>query len=294
MSKKLLVMLTAMGTLSVTLVAAPIVKNVTAKIDPSISFNLNGEAVMKDSKALMYNDTLYLPVRALGDTLDASIDYKDKVVYITTEAQENAEVASQTEPTTKEVPAEAEAITIKEATIKAIDLEAKQVSILPAGLEDVYTNYIVLSVDDNTTLADNDAAIKLEDLATDMKVSVSHSTMMTRSLPPQTAAFNINVLAESPAPLENVTLEDVQIVEVNKTDFGYDVVVGNNASPEDYLRQTIIHINEDTVIRHEKNKRIYTAADLEKGMKVKVVHSPIMTLSLPGQTVGFEIIILAE
>ncbi len=31
MSKKLLVMLTAMGTLSVTLIAAPIVKNVTAR-----------------------------------------------------------------------------------------------------------------------------------------------------------------------------------------------------------------------------------------------------------------------
>ena len=53
MSKKLLVMLTAMGTLSVTLIAAPIVKNVTAKIDPAISFELHGEKVMGDSEALI-------------------------------------------------------------------------------------------------------------------------------------------------------------------------------------------------------------------------------------------------
>lgn len=287
MSKKLLVMLTAMGTLSVTLVAAPIVKNVTAKIDPAISFNLNGEAVMKDSEALMYNDTLYLPVRALGDTLDASIDYKNKVVYITTEDQ--ASQTSKTIPTAKE-----DAITIEKASIKSVNPENKQVAILPDGLEDVYTNYIILNIDDSSVLTNAGAPIKLTDLTEGMTVSVTHSTVMTRSLPPQTTAYSINVLETESPVLENVTLEDVQIVEVKKTDFGYDVVVGKNASPEDIGSQTIIHVNEDTVIRHEKNKRLYTPEDLEKGMKVKVVHSPIMTLSLPGQTLGFEIVILAQ
>lgn len=291
MSKKLLVMLTALGTLSATLVAAPIVKNVTAKIDPSISFNLNGEAVLKDSEALMYNDTLYLPVRALGDTLDASIDYKDKVVYITTEEATPAtnEAKAVSETNTME-----DAITIEKATIKEINPESKQVTILPAGREDVYTNYIILNVDDASILTNADASIALKDLSAGMTVSVTHSSIMTRSLPPITAAYSINVLATEAPVLENVTLEDVQIVEVKKTDFGYSVVVGKNASPEDINSQTIIHINEDTLIRHEKNKRIYTPEDLEKGMKVKVVHSPIMTLSLPGQTSGFEIVILAE
>ena len=291
MSKKLLVMLTAMGTLSVTLVAAPIVKNVTAKIDPSISFNLNGESVLKDSEALMYNDTLYLPVRALGDTLDASIDYKDKVVYITTEkaTSGNSKATKASETNTIQ-----DAVTIAEAKIKEIDLEGKQVTILPAGLEDVYTNYIILNIDDTSVLTNADAPIALKDLSEGITVSVTHSAAMTRSLPPQTAAYSINVLATEAPVLENVTLEDVQIAEVKKTDSGYCVVVGKNASPEDMNSQTIILVNEDTVIRHEKNKRIYTPEDLEKGMKVKVVHSPIMTLSLPGQTLGFEIVILAE
>ncbi len=35
-------------------------------------------------EALMYNDTLYVPVRAIGETLDADITYKNKVVSITT------------------------------------------------------------------------------------------------------------------------------------------------------------------------------------------------------------------
>ncbi len=128
-----------------------------------------------------------------------------------------------------------------------------------------------------------------------MKVSVTHSSVSTRSLPPQTAAFTLNVLAEAEVkPLENVTLEDVQVVEVNETKFGYSVLVGKNESPEDIMNQTILHINEETVIKHEKNKAIYKASDLEKGMKLKVVHSPIMTLSLPGQTTAIEITILAQ
>ncbi|MBU3812140.1 MAG: hypothetical protein H9893_10855 [Candidatus Niameybacter stercoravium] len=294
MSKKLLVMLTAMGTLSVTLVAAPIVKNVTAKIDPAISFELNGEKVMSNSEALMYNNTLYVPVRELGETLDAEITYKDKVVSITTEETTPLNTRETQEPATEIVPA-LEAVTIDEATIMNVDVEGKQVSVLPAGKEDVYTNYIILNISEDTALTQDGTALTLNDLVKGMKVSVTHSSVSTRSLPPQTAAFTLNVLTEAEVkPLENVTLEDVQVVEVNETKFGYSVLVGRNENPEDIMNQTILHINEETVIKHEKNKAIYKASDLEKGMKLKVVHSPIMTLSIPGQTTAIEITILAQ
>ena len=148
MSKKLLVMLTAMGTLSVTLIAAPIVKNVTAKIDPAISFELNGEKVMGDSEALMYNDTLYVPVRAIGETLDADITYKNKVVSITTgetDLQTASSNTKESQVSTTEITPELEAVTIDEATIMSVDVESKQVGVLPAGKEDVFTNYIIVS-----------------------------------------------------------------------------------------------------------------------------------------------------
>ena len=290
MSKKLLMMLTAMGTLSVTLIAAPIVKDVAAKLDPSITFNVNGETTMKDSQALMYNDTLYLPVRALGNEFGAQIEYKDKVVYITTED------ANTTEATEITAPAK-EAITIESATIKDINKEGTQVTILPAGKEDDFSNTIILNINKDTVFTVDGKPATLADLSLGMEVSVTHSAVMTRSLPPQTAAFSIcgKTTSATPEQLpEYILLEDVQVVEVNKTNFGYQVLVGKNQSPEDPAFQTILNVNEDTFIHHEKNKMRLTAEDLKKGMQLSVKHSPIMTLSFPGQTTAFEITILAE
>lgn len=294
MSKKLLMMLTAMGTLSVTLIAAPIVKDVTAKLDPTITFNVNGETTMKDSQALMYNDTLYLPVRALGNELGAQINYKDKVVYINTEDQVATAAA-----TTKEIAKETtqEAVTIESATIKNINKEGTQVTILPAGKEDDFSNTIILNVNEDITLTVDGKPATLADLSLGMEVSVTHSTVMTRSLPPQTAAFSIAGKTTSTTPEklpEYMVLENVQVVDVNETKWGYQVVVGKNDSPNEITSQTILNVNDDTSIHHEKNKMLYTVKDLEKGMKVSVKHSPIMTMSLPGQTTAFEITILAQ
>lgn len=303
MSKKLLMMLTAMGTLSVTLIAAPIVKDVTAKLDPSITFNLNGEKTMEDSQALMYNDTLYLPVRALGNELGAEIQYKDKVVYINTEDKATTDVAAPNEMTAKAIEEAAtttpasEVVTIESATIKDINKDSSQVTILPAGKEDDFASTIILNVNEDTVLTVDGKEATLADLSLGMEVSVTHSTVMTRSLPPQTTAFSIcgKTTSTTPEALpEYMVLEDIQVVEVNKTKFGYQVVVGKNDSPEEITSQTILNVTDETFIHHEKNKMLYTVEDLEKGMKVSVKHSPIMTLSLPGQTAAFEITILAE
>ncbi|MDA3733729.1 hypothetical protein PBV87_19850 [Niameybacter massiliensis] len=298
MSKKLLMLLTAMGTLSVTLIAAPIVKDVTAKLDPTITFNLNGEQVMKDSNALMYNDTLYLPVRAIGTELGAEINYKDKVVYIETEETTMNEVrtkGSESVEATETTPA-LEAVRIESATLKDIDADGTQLTILPAGKEDIAANMIILNLSEETTITVDGKEATLADLSLGMELSVSHSQMMTRSLPPQTPAFTVEAktTTEGETLPESITLEDVQVVEVNKTNFGYQVTVGKNENPENPENQTILNVNDDTLIHHEKNKMIYKAEDLEKGMKVTVKHSPIMTLSLPGQTTAFEITILAQ
>ncbi|WP_053985380.1 stalk domain-containing protein [Niameybacter massiliensis] len=298
MSKKLLMLLTAMGTLSVTLIAAPIVKDVTAKLDPTITFNLNGEQVMKDSNALMYNDTLYLPVRAIGTELGAEINYKDKVVYIDTEETTMNEArtkGSESVEATETTPA-LEAVRIESATLKDIDADGTQLTILPAGKEDIAANMIILNLSEETTITVDGKEATLADLSLGMELSVSHSQMMTRSLPPQTPAFTVEAktTTEGETLPESITLEDVQVVEVNKTNFGYQVTVGKNENPENPENQTILNVNDDTLIHHEKNKMIYKAEDLEKGMKVTVKHSPIMTLSLPGQTTAFEITILAQ
>ncbi|MEF9960374.1 MAG: hypothetical protein RR090_11710 [Niameybacter sp.] len=298
MSKKLLMLLTAMGTLTVTLIASPIVKNVTAQLDPSISFNLNGEKVMADSNALMYNDTLYLPVRALGTELGADIAYKDKVVYISIEDEKMAQLteAQKTEMDTKsvEVPAE-EVATIESATLKDISTDSKQLTILPAGAQDVPTNMIILNLDETTVITVDGKAATLADLSLGMELTVTHSLMMTRSLPPQTAAFTIEAKTTASEALpEFMILEDVQIVEITETPFGNQVLVGKNQNPESPEFQTILNVSEETSIHHEKNKMLYTVKDLEKGMKITVKHAPVMALSFPGQTAAYEIVILTQ
>ena len=288
MSKKLLVMLTAMGTLSVTLVAAPIIQNVTAKIDPAISFELNGEKVMKDSKALMYNDTLYVPVRALGETLDADISYANKVVSIQTDQEE------QTSANTKNsqpISVEVTNVELNEAVILNVDTETNQVEVLPAGQEDLPANYISLRVTENTTITKDDATITLDQLQPGMTISARHGEASTRSLPPTAEAFTLRVLKEAATP-ENVTLKNVEILEVNETEAGYSLLIAQENGTE--TQQIILHISEDTSIKHEKDKRIYKASDLTKGMKLNVVHGPAMTLSLPGQATAIEIVILAQ
>lgn len=290
MSKKLLVMLTAMGTLSVTLVAAPIVQNVTAKIDPAISFELNGEKVMKDSKALMYNDTLYVPVRALGETLDADISYENKVVSIQTD-QENKTSANT--KNSQPISTEVSNVELNEAVILNIDVETNQVDVLPAGEENLPQNYISLRITENTTITKDNAAITLDQLQPGMTIAATHGEASTRSLPPTAETFTLRVLKEAEVTTpENGTLENVEILEVNETEQGYSLLVATENGTE--TQQIILHISEDTSIKHEKDKRIYKANDLTKGMKLNVVHGPVMALSLPGQTTAIEIIILAQ
>ena len=295
MSKKLLVMLTAMGTLSVTLVAAPIIQNVTAKIDPAISFELNGEKVMKDSKALMYNDTLYVPVRALGETLDADISYANKVVSIQTDQEEQTSANTKnSQPISTEVSnVEVTNVELNEAVILNVDTETNQVEVLPAGQEDLPANYISLRVTENTTITKDDATITLDQLQPGMTISARHGEASTRSLPPTAEAFTLRVLKDAEvATPENVTLKNVEILEVNETEAGYSLLIAQENGTE--TQQIILHISEDTSIKHEKDKRIYKASDLTKGMKLNVVHGPAMTLSLPGQATAIEIVILAQ
>ncbi|MGL4345796.1 MAG: stalk domain-containing protein [Cellulosilyticaceae bacterium] len=295
----------AVGAMSITAIAAPILKEVNATLKSDMKYVINGEAALAGTDALVYDNTTYLPVRKIAEALDAKVEYKDGIIAITTGTGANTRTVEVpvTEVTEENNKMEAvEAVTIESATIKSIDLESKQVTILPDGQKDEATSYIVLNMGEDTSITHFKARrlFALEDLKEGMKVSVTHSPMMTRSMPPQTPAFNVTILdelstftdapAEEVAPLENVVLKDVVIAEISED--GKTITVGKTIDPQDLANQTILHITEDTVIKHHKNKKAYTAADLEKGQKLEVTHSPIMALSFPGQTTAFEIVIM--
>lgn len=88
--------------------------------------------------------------------------------------------------------------TIESATIKEVDREGMQVTILPAGKEDTVYNYVVLNLNDETSIhhEKNKMMYKIDMLEEGMKITVKHSPMMTMSIPPQTPAVEIIVLAD--------------------------------------------------------------------------------------------------
>lgn len=264
--------LTAVGvlsTMSLTAIATPIMQEVSANLRKDITFTLNGEKVLEGASTLQYNDTTYIPARVLIEELGFKVDYKDGNIAITQPTNTGARNVEANE----QLP-ELEGVTINNATIKAINKDDKQVTIM---------------TEDQMEIVLNTGELDLTNLAVDMAVNVVHSPAMTRSIPPQTAAFEITPV-EAIQPLENVTLKDVVITEISEDK--KTITVGKSENPEDLNNQTILHLSEETTIKHHMNRRFYTAQDLEKGQKLTVVHAPIMTLSFPGQTSAIEIILM--
>lgn len=273
--------LTAVGvlsTMSLTAIAAPILQEVSATLRKDITFTLNGEKTLEGTDVLIYENSAYLPLRALGEELGVKVEYSNGEIKITNQANGMTKTVNAGETAAAELTPAMEGVHIPKAIIKAIDSDSRQITILPADKEDVAHNYIVLNLPED---------MEMKDFAVDMAVSVTHSPVMTRSMPPQTAAFEIVPFSEV-APLENITLENVFIVEVGEN----RVVIGNPEDPKNIEFQTVLNIGPETSIRHYKNKKAYTFSDLKVGQKITVVHSPIMTLSLPGQTAAIEIILM--
>lgn len=292
---KVLTLAGVIGVMSISAIAAPILKEVKASFKSDIEYRLNDAKVMEGTGALVYDNTVYLPIRAVAETLDLEVDYKDGILTMNTPSvNENSKITGPGETAPAQ---EKETLTIEEATIKEINNETSQVTVLPKGKEDKVENYIVLNVAQDTSIAHfkNKRIYTLADLKKDMVIKAEHSLIMTRSIPAQTPAIAITILDEMAAeetikPAENVTLENKNIVEVNEKE-NY-IVLGDIKNPENRDAHTIIHISEDTVIRHITNKKVYTLKDLEKGQTLNVVVSPAMTLSLPPQTTAIEIILV--
>ncbi|MGL4800485.1 MAG: stalk domain-containing protein [Cellulosilyticaceae bacterium] len=298
---KLIVLGGMVAALSLPIFANPLLQKVEAYLNAGLTYVLDGKEVMEDVTALTYNDTTYISIRELSEALGKDISYDNGVITVNT-----ANV-----PTPKEikdeVPALPEAITIEKALIKEVDLENGRVTILPAGLEDLRENYIILHVGEDTVVRHELLKIALtsQDLVAGYEVRINHSPIMQPSLPPQTAAFEIVILANQEFPLveedkvevpalpESITIESAVIKAINADSKQVTLLP---AGKEDvYTNYVILNVDTDkTFIHHEINKRAYRFEDLTVGTKVRVEHSPIMTMSLPPQTPAKEITILVN
>ncbi len=124
--------------------------------------------------------------------------------------------------------------------------------------------------------------VPVRNLRPGMSVNVSFSTRMTRSIPPQSQAFVIQVL--NPAARNMTTIG--RIIEKNINNRFITTITNNNLS-------SIIRFNiPANVIILTPFGTMTDFSRLTPGMRVRITHAPFMTASIPPQTTAFRIQIL--
>lgn len=175
------------------------------------------------------------------------------------------------------------------APVKTFVTEGEIVSIeedrIIIGEEDPNTQTALIFSDKTVIHDENGKALTIKDLKAGMEITAIHSMAATFSIPPQTAVYEIivEVEDEKDEPEKNgVELKgEIRAIEESR------VTVG----PEDYQKQTILIVTDDTKIQDEDGNAL-TLKDLKEGMEIAAVHSEVSTRSLPPQTVAFEITVV--
>lgn len=256
------------------LIAAPVLKEIKAYLNPSIQYTLDGEAILDGTKTISYNNKNYVSVADLANALGLEVSYENNTVSFTSSTADRLEV-----------------VTVPKATIKEVLLDSNQIVILPEGAKDTPTNYLILNTSTETTIKDtaSERTYTLKDLKEGMTLSVEHSPMMTRSMPPQTAAYTITLLDQTGANNEAPTsllLKNMSVVSIH-ADEDYFIIAPKGEVQEDPNNQTIIRYSKDTLINAKANQNISDA--LQVGALVNVKVGPAATLSIPPQMLALEI-----
>ncbi len=250
------------------LVEDPFIGEVVIRITDDTQITLNGEAAQKDgiktgeNIAVVYSPamTMSLPpqTNAVSVELNALYDPFEAV-----------------EEDTEDV---AEAVTVE--VLEILDDSSMLV-------KDPVRGEVIVRADESTEIVNDGQAAAFSDITAGATVEVVYGPIMTASLPAQNTAASIvlNPAEEAPGDAETALPEGVEFEGTIKE------ITENFVLIDSKNGEIALIVNEDTAIRHAVNKRVYTAEDLEVGMEISGTHSPVMTRSLPPQTVAFEIIL---
>lgn len=121
------------------------------------------------------------------------------------------------------------------------------------------------------------------DIRQGMRVDVTFSPRMTRSIPPQSNAFLI-VTKPASQPAANVTTGRIVSVNPNNNTF----VTG---MPNNMNRQTRFVVTNSTLIQNRNGFPI-SLQRLRPGQLVRITHANFATASIPPQTTAFRIQVL--
>lgn len=144
---------------------------------------------------------------------------------------------------------------------------------------------VIFTVDENTFYHHevNRMLYTFADVKEGTKVKVYFSEAMTASLPPQTYAKEVVFLRVE----ENLAVSELsQVFTVSGK--GEDYILASNET----MGEVIFKVDENTSFRHERNRRLYTLADVEVGSNLQITFSEAMTASLPPQTYATDVVFL--
>ena len=143
------------------------------------------------------------------------------------------------------------------------------------------TEQTVVMVASNRTLILNERGneVPVTSLTTGMIVNAAISSAITRSLPPQAAAFVIRIVRR-PAS-ENITIG--RIIDIDRQNRTLTTISDGNLSSI-----IIFHVPVNTLILDFTGRRI-DFSRLMPGIRVRIRHASFMTASIPPQTTAFEI-----
>lgn len=165
----------------------------------------------------------------------------------------------------------------KEVVITSVSENADEKYII---VNDAVQGEVIVYIAEETEITKNGEVASFEDLTADMPISVVYSTAMTMSLPPQTTAVKIEI----PAEVAEDAVKTVMVTEVLEN----NAIMVNDPT----LGDVMVYVADETKIT--KNGEVAKFEDITKDIKLNVVYSPAMTMSLPPQTTAVSIEILDE
>lgn len=150
----------------------------------------------------------------------------------------------------------------------------------PSCRRDTTVNLVVGR--DTVIMDESGNRIPARGLQAGMVIHASFSSAMTRSIPPQAAAFRIRILQRP----ENENTTVGRVIEVNQRQ-NY-ILTMSNLNPSSIIR---FNFTPDTAIFDPSGRRL-CCLRLLSGLRVRVQHAPFMTASIPPQTTAFSIQVL--
>lgn len=269
MNKRLITLgtMTFAAAMGVTLAASPVLQNIKAQLNPNIEYKVNGETALEDKVGILYEDTIYIPLRAAGETFGLDVHYEPGKVTM------NQKDKPVDKPDVKPVE---QAVEIKNAEIVKVDAEANQVTIIKNGDENLLENQIILNLGEDTTIRHefNKRLYKIDDLEVGNSIHIKHDEKMTFSIPPQTPAMEI------------VLVGDQELDDVEKE------VTGNVVKIDD--QEMTITTQAEDIDNHDSHIIVMLSEDIDVdhitiGDSVIVETTGTMTASLPPQVTAVKV-----